>query len=555
MKILREKEAFAEVEINPSLPVFCDTETAEEEGKTSGGLYGRIRLFQLFQFTWDNAVVTDCDFVPLQNVLDLIQPFHLIFHSAAYDLHTINLHTEETWLPRDVGDTMYLSRLKYFTKTRFTLYDCLEHAHLNDDFIDSINKKEQQKSDWDGPISDIQYMYACADVTYLCQLYEDVKEYEISSIYKLDIETLKLAVDFARNGMPINQKTVRKLRKKYILRLEEVLRELPINPRSHIQSKKYLGSATSDSDTLVKLIQQGSERAKLVQEGRHCYKSLEYLKAYNRPILKGFFQPSASLSGRFSCTGGNSYNHANLQQMPEKLHSVVEAPKGYVIVYKDYSGLELRMAVAYTGEPVMAAMMKQGADLHTETGKYIFNKDEISVLERRMAKTFNFGLIYGGGAVTTQNTLIVEADVHMPLKEVSALIVKWFDLYETYREWHNIHKNFMNVYGYIDVETALGRKVRAYQLTDSLNIPIQGSSVEVTKMSLCYLKRRYPDAYIIDTIHDANLLLAKEEEAEMWGNRLSECMVDAWTYVTSELAEPNIPMPHGYESGPIWTFH
>ena len=143
----------------------------------------------------------------------------------------------------------------------------------------------------------------------------------------------------------------------------------------------------------------------------------------------------------------------------------------------------------------------------------------------------------------------------MKFEEVKYLKEKWFSMYEYYDEWHKLHKNAMNVYGYIDVETALGRRVRAYKLTDSLNIPIQGSSVEVTKVSLINLKKRHPDAYIINTIHDANLLLAKTEEAEMWGTRLSEAMVDAWKYVTEDLAEPDILMPHGFEHGPIWKFH
>jgi len=221
-----------------------------------------------------------------------------------------------------------------------------------------------------------------------------------------------------------------------------------------------------------------------VQTGRHCYKSLEYLRSYDRSVVKGFFNPCAALSGRFSCTGGDRYDHANLQQMPEKLHSVIEAPEGYLLVYKDYSGLELRMAVAYTGEPVMAHLMKEGLDLHTETAKFLFSKDNVSSEERTVAKTFNFCLIYGGGVETAQNTLQVEANVYMSFQQVKELKDKWFSMYSYYDEWHTMHKNQMNVYGYVDVETALGRKVRAYKLTDSLNIPIQGSSVEVTKMSL-----------------------------------------------------------------------
>ena len=556
-KLVRDSDVFDSIVLDPSLPVFCDTETAEDEGFTvSGeGLYGRVRLFQIFQNGWDEALLIDNFFVPLQLTLNLVMGHHLVFHNASYDLHTVNLKTDSTWYPRMVDDTLYLSRLKYFTKTKFSFYDCLEYAGVADDLIMSIDKKEQQKSKWSGPLSIIQKTYAAADVVYLAKLYDSVKDHVTSTIYKLDIQNLQLAVDYSRHGMPINQDTVMKLKKDYHIKLEGVLDDLPVNPRSSKQCCEYLESSSSAAEILKEMVMDGSIRAKKIQDARHYYKSIEYLNAYDRPVVKGFFNPSAARAGRFSCVGGKRHDHVNLQQMPEHLHSVVEAPEGFEIVYSDYSGLELRMAASYVGDPVMSGMMINGSDMHTETAKYIFSKDEVTDEERTVAKTFNFSLIYGGGVKTVRQTLKLDAGVIMTFQEVKNRIEMWFDMYVYFKEWHRLHKRQMDVYGYVDVETALGRLVRAYMLTDSLNIPIQGSSVEVTKTSLGLLCSRYPDVYIIDTIHDSNILLAKTEEVEMWGNRLTECMTDAWEYVIQDLAVPEIPMPRGFEHGPVWKFH
>ncbi len=554
-KFIRDIDQFYNFSIDSHSPVFCDTETCVDESFSSGGLYGKIRLVQLYQSHWDEAIIIDCFFIPLLKVLELLSPHTLVFHNAAFDLHTINLKTLDTWLPKNIKDTLYLSRLKYYTKIKFSFYDCLNHAGLNDSLIDSINKKEEQKSDWSGPLSVKQKTYAACDVIYLEKLYNNVKESQNSTIYNLDIENLKLAVKYSRHGMPIDQSEVTRLKKKYINKLENVLDELPINPRSSVQACKYLGTSSSASDILTNLVYEGNTKAKQIQDARHYYKSLEYLKAYDRPKVKGFFQPCTSLSGRFSCTGGNRYDHVNLQQMPEHLHSVVVAPEDYVIIYKDYSGLELRMAVAYTGEPTMSSMMKEGQDMHTETAKYIFNKQNVTDEERTVAKTLNFGLIYGGGIPTIQATLKLEANVIMSFTEVRDIVNKWFDMYYYFKEWQNLVKHNINVYGYMDVETALGRKVRTYKITDALNLPIQGSSAEVTKVSIAMLHNQYPDAYLIDTIHDSNILLSKKHESQMWGNRLNKCMIDAWKYVTEDLVEPDIPMPSGYESGKVWTFH
>ena len=551
----RDNDSFSSVEIDPHLPIFCDTETTEDEGRTSGGLYGKIRLFQIYQEHWQSAQIADCFFVDLDLVLSILKPHFLIFHNASYDLHTINCVTPKLWKPAKIGDTLYLSRLKYYTKTKFSFYDCLNHAKLSDELIKSIDKKAEQKADWNGPLSAQQLIYATCDVTYLCKLYNDVKIYEDSVVYKLDIQNLEYALSYSRRGMPINRSTVQKLKKEYITKLEKTLEILPINPRSSVQARKFLGTKSSSSEVLTDLIMKGDQKAKLVQDGRHYYKSLEYLNAYDRPRVKGFFQPCAALSGRFSCVGGDSFDHVNLQQMPETLHKVVEAPEGYVIIYKDYSGLELRMAVAYTGEPVMAELMKSGADMHTETAKYIFNVNNPTDEERTVAKTFNFALIYGAGVKTVRETLYLDAGVTMSFREVKELRIKWFDMYDYFTEWHTIMKHQFDIYGYADVETALGRKVRTYRLTDALNLPIQGSSVEVQKTALGILSTKYPEANLINTIHDSNILCEKENEAEMWGKRLNECMIEGWKYVISYLADEDIPMPGGFEYGPIWVFH
>ena len=501
------------------------------------------------------AIIIDCLFVHLYLVLTLLKSHHLILFNGAYDLHTINRTTDYPWFPKKIDDVVYLSRLKYYTKGKFDFYACLEHANLNDELIDSIDKKKAQKSDWSGPLTQQQKTYSACDVTYLARLYEDVKDFRDSTVYQLDVSSLKHAITYTRNGMPIDQKVVRKHIESYLVKLENTLEKLPVNPRSFVQVRKYLNSSASDESALTKMSQAGDERAQWVLDARHYYKSLEYLHSYNVPILRGFFQPCAALSGRFSCTGGDVYGYANLQQIPGKLHDVVVAEDGWVLVYKDYSGLELRMAVSFTGEPVMAAMMKAGMDMHAETAKYIFGKEEITELERTIAKTFNFALIYGAGVFTIQDKLKVFANIDMSHDQVRTLIKMWFDMYEYFTEWHNIHKNQLDVYGYVNIETALGRKVRTYKLTDSLNIPIQGSSVEVQKVAVCMLHERYPNVTLIDTIHDSNLLLSPENEVGAWGEALDECMIDAWNYVIEDLADPDIPMPKGYEYGPVWTWH
>jgi DNA polymerase-1 len=528
-------------------PIFCDTETAQLEGKTDGGLYGQVRLFQIYQKHWKKAIIIDCYFLSLKKILDYFHDYYFVFYNGIYDLHTINLTISKTWLPREIDDCYYLSKIHFNEESFFTFYDSLTHAGLNDVLIDSIDKKKEQKRDWSKPLSSQALTYAAADVIYLEKLYEVVKVKKFDLSYRLDIKNLKHAVDYSRRGMPTNQKTVKKFQLEYTEKLEPLLEQLKINPLSYVESKKLLDTSASDIVTLKKLIYEKNHEAKMIYDARRYIKSLQFLKKYNRSIVKGFFNPSSAITGRFSCNGGDSFDHDNLQQIPHNLYACFEAPEGYSFVYKDYSGIELRMATAFIGESTMYQMFMDGEDLHQVTAKYLN-------IERQEAKACNFSLLYGAGVKKFKIMLLTNSDIFKTYSETKKMHSGWFNLYNDFYEWHKTHKNIFRSQGYLDIQTALGRKIRAWRLTDSLNYPISGSTAEVQKVAIAVLYKKYPDIPLINTVHDSNTLLCKDSEAEMWGEHLDECMLEAWKYVIEDLVYPDLTMPRGYKIGKTWEF-
>ena len=555
-KVIRDMDDFSDT-LDRSEILFCDTETYEQQGQTEGGLYGNVRLFQCYQEGASEAIIFDCMFVGLENVLNIVQDFHQVYHNASYDLHTINCHTESLWLPRELDDTLYLSRLALYKKgPRFDFYNCLRHIDSFDECLEGIDKSENQKADWGGPISKSMFEYAAYDVLYLSILYKETVQAINTESYKLDIFNLKYAIQYARRGVPINQTTVKRKLKENLIKLEGLLEILPVNPNSPKQVCQLLGSSSSDKDTLVHLALTGSVDAANIRDARSASKTVMFLKKYNRPVIKGFFNPCGAISGRFSCTGGDRFDHENIQQTPRRILDVYEPPEGYKFVYMDYAGLELRMACAWIGEPTMTEMIFKGVDLHTHTGCILYNvsPEELTKVQRMIGKICNFLLIYGGGITQLQATIRAWGNLLEDMKTCKIISNKWFKEYKYFEEWHNMHKNHFKVYGFLDIETALGRKVRTYTVPDSLNVPIQGSSSEVTKTSLYYLKSRYPDENLITTIHDANCLLVLEDVAELWVDRLNECMVDAWYYVIKNTAVPDLPMPKEAEYSSNWDF-
>lgn len=543
--------------------LFLDTETAWSPGNTDnsksgpGGLYGDVRLVQMYQKGMDEAILIDCYFIDIHHVINMILPFKQVWHNASYDLHTINLVTDKPYIPEKVDDTLYLASLSLWKKgVSFSFYNCLKYCNLVDEVILGLNKTENQKSDWTGPLSNTQLTYAACDVIYLEKLWPFVCEAKNTEAYKLDIVNLKYALEYSRRGIPVCKERINKLLFESITRQEELLSILPVNPNSPKQVAEYLNLPKTDKEALVRAQLEGNNKAGFVSEARSLSKTIMFCKKYNRDIIKGFYNPRGTITGRSSCTGGDRYDHENLQQIPRLLLHCLKAPEGYTFVYKDYAGVELRMAAAWIGCPVMEGLIKKGVDLHSYTASSLYGKhqEELTKYERMIGKICNFLLIYGGSVKVLQITIMAWGNMLMDYKECKDIYDAWFELYPYFKSWHEITARTLKVYGYQDVSTALGRSVRALKLNDAVNIPIQGSCSEVGKVAMAMLKSRYPDENLISYIHDSITLLVKEEDAPMWIDRLNECMVDAWYYVVGKTAIPDMPMPAEAEAGKYWEF-
>lgn len=105
-------------------------------------------------------------------------------------------------------------------------------------------------------------------------------------------------------------------------------------------------------------------------------------------------------------TGRMSVNNPPLQQLPsggDAIRRMFLAEDGCQMASIDFSGVELRVLAALSQDPVMLQVFKDGADLHQTTA------DNTGVT-RKIAKTVNFGKVYGAGPKTLarQSGLSVE---------------------------------------------------------------------------------------------------------------------------------------------------
>ena len=544
--LVRDYDIFKQIVVDPNKPTACDTETYTDHGKTTGGLYGKVRLVQLYQKGWSKAIIIDCMFIRLADVLQLLKPCHLVFHNASYDIHTINCHTPETWVPDELDDTFILAKTKYYMHRNFDYYSCLRYAKLEDSVIKAIDKKENQKADWGGYLTDTMLSYAACDVTYLLALYEDLCDYK-DDTYSLDIRNIKYAADYDRNGLPIDQKLLGRIRQEHVLKLEEAMAKVPagLNINSSKQCALWLGLKATDADTLANEALNGNKDAQTLLHARKASKILNFVEKYDNPRMYAFHSACGARTSRMTCSGGDRYWYDNLQQPPRTLYQTFRATPGHKLVYADFSGLELRMVGAYVGEPEIAKLFKEGIDVHTRTGAFLYDctEEELREVQRWSAKMVSFTTIYGGGSVTVQGIMQKQGGKKVNVGEVKELQKRWLELYSYIREWHKMHGRALQVYGYVDTVTLLGRKIRATTYTESFNFPIQGSGAEVLKKSIDNLYSYGEDPKIANVVHDSITLEHPEGAvAELWGKRLEESMAKGWAEVVQNSAIPDMPM-------------
>lgn len=126
------------------------------------------------------------------------------------------------------------------------------------------------------------------------------------------------------------------------------------------------------------------------------------MKAFQKHINSHTGRIHTSYDTLGASTGRMSSNDPNLQNIPagdtwsdefKKAFRPQQSDWCYVVA--DYSQIEIRILACLSGDEKMITTLQEKKDLHRETAKVLFEKEDISKTERSMAKTVNFGVMYG----------------------------------------------------------------------------------------------------------------------------------------------------------------
>ena len=408
----------------------------------------------------------------------------------------------------------------------------------------------------------------------LSKLYDDIEEPLIRVLAKMEIEGVKVDLNQLRrysDSLSVE-----------LAQIQDRIREDAGEPNLNILSPKQIGvllfeklklnpkikakkdvryEYPTDEDTLVGLL----DKHKVVGDILEYRAVRKLISTYIEPFYS-FVNPvtgkiHTTFNQALTSTGRLSSSKPNLQNIPVRSERGKEIRKAFIpsrpdglIVSADYSQIELRIMAHLSCDSHLIEAFRAGEDIHAMTASKIFGVPIVDVTpeQRRIAKTANFGIMYGISAFGLAQRL------RIPRNEAKQIIDDYFRHFPSISYFIEDTLAAARENGY--VETIFGRRryvpdinshnatVRALAERNAVNAPIQGTAADIIKIAMINVDRRMTQerlrSRMVLQIHDELLFDAVPEEVDV----LKRLVVEEMENVT----ELSVPLTVECNEGKNW---
>ena len=267
----------------------------------------------------------------------------------------------------------------------------------------------------------------------------------------------------------------------------------------------------------------------------------------NHKIYTSFLQTGTS-TGRLSSKNPNLQNIPVKSELGKQIREAFIANKGYLLVSLDYSQIELRLLAHFSKDDHLIKAFMEDKDIHLETAKKIFGEEEAKE-KRDIAKSINFGLLYGMGSRKLANTINVTP------KKAKEYIESYFKSFPTVKSYLESIVEFSKKNGY--VKTLLNRRryfdydnanafMKASYERESVNTVFQGSAADLIKLAMnkFHNKLKNQNSKMLLQIHDELIFEVKEDEIDNFSIFAKELMENIYKL--------NVPLKCSVNIGKNW---
>jgi len=275
------------------------------------------------------------------------------------------------------------------------------------------------------------------------------------------------------------------------------------------------------------------------------------------------YNQTIAATGRLSSTDPNLQNIPIRTEMGKRVRRAFIADRrpehaivpDAVLLSADYSQIELRLLADQSGDPFLIEAFTRGDDIHRATAAIVHGipPEEVTSDQRRIAKTVNFGVLYGMQAFG------LSRDTGLPRAEAQAFIDQYWARLPRVKQYFDEVLEFGVKHGY--VTSPSGRRRAAPGLTSAngqmrmaaermaINMPLQGGAADIMKLAMIAVdeelrKRPELQARMLLQVHDELVLEVSERDLAETADLLRRTM--------QGVADLKVPLLVEVSAGPNW---
>ncbi|HEY92883.1 MAG TPA: DNA polymerase I [Dehalococcoidia bacterium] len=423
--------------------------------------------------------------------------------------------------------------------------------------------------------------YACADADMTGRLTElfntELRQQGLWQLFsEVEMPLVTVLTRMERNGVALDIELLRQMSRRLgeqLLKLEAEIYNTA-GHRFNINSPQQLSSVLFQELKLLTSRKTKSTGASVLEELRGTHPIIEFILDYRQlskikstytDALTSMINPKTgrvhtSFNQTRTATGRLSSSEPNLQNIPvrgelgKQVRQAFITPFGSCLVAGDYSQIDLRALAHLSQDESLLSAFHRDEDIHAATAAQVFGVDTSQVTPdmRRVAKTVNFGVIYG------MSDYGLEQATELSREEAAQFIAAYFSKYPGVKQYLESTKEQARKEGY--VQTILGRRrfipeidspnrqVREAAERMAINMPVQGTSADIIKVAMVNLDRemqkRQLKSKMLLQVHDELIFEVPEDELENVRQLVPEIM--------STALELCVPLKVDIKTGKNW---
>jgi DNA polymerase I len=435
--------------------------------------------------------------------------------------------------------------------------------------------------------------YACADVESTWQL-KDILEPELEAhqqselFYEIEMPLIDVLIEMEKTGIALDVDLLKEVSGQLEREIGELENEIYglAGQRFNINSPRQMADVLfeelklpagrktktgySVSQEVLENLRDVHDIVSLILEYRQLQKlKSTYVDALPHQVNPETGRVHTSFNQTVAATGRLSSTDPNLQNIPVRSGIGRTVRRSFIadnrletcpfdepahFLAADYSQVELRLMAHFSEDPTLLSAFQAGQDIHAATAADVFGVDISNVTSdmRRIAKTVNFGIMYGMQAYG------LSRDTGMPRNEAQQFIETYFERLPGVRQYLEDTKKLTAEQGYIS--TMFGRRRYVSDIGSSnfnrrtaaeriaINMPLQGTAADIMKIAMIRMHRELRErgmkSRMILQVHDELLFEVPESEIPELSSLVKNVM--------ENVAELKVPLATEVSVGDNW---